>query len=209
MGRDCSALYAWKLSWVKSLFLRESTNIKKKDKKSAMDPCSTVLGVGTGPDSQYGHAGGTPPGSGKPSSSAPGSGIEETTTKETSSTTTRKSDGVCLVCALGTKGNHTYEKECKRYVNGATVAQVQRAARGGMKGRHRLLLELALQRSDTERGRTEMSAEASVTRQASSTSSSNIHLKPKDNQEKHIEQAQGRTTTGKPTSGREENRPER
>ena len=41
-----------------------------------------------------------------------------------------------------------------------------------MKGRHRLLLELALQRSDAERGRTETSAEASVTREASLTSSS-------------------------------------
>ena len=172
MGRDCSALYAWNLSCVESLFLRGITNIKEKNKKSAMDPCSTPLGVGTGPDSQYGPAGETPSGSGKPSSSAPSSRIEETTMKETSSTTTRNSDGVCLVCALGTKGSHTYEKECKRYVKGATIAQMQRAARGGMKGRHRLLLELALQRSDTERGRTETSAEASVTREASSTSSS-------------------------------------
>ena len=109
-------------------------NIKEKDKKSAMDPCSTPLGLETGPDSQYGHTGETPSGSGKPSSSAPSGGIEETAAKETSSTTTRKSDGICLVCALGTKGSHTYEKECKRYVNGATIAQMQRAARGGMKG---------------------------------------------------------------------------
>ena len=76
------------------------------------------------------------------------------------------------MCALGTKGSHTYEKECKRYVNGATIAQMQRAARGGMKGRHRLLLELALQRSDTERGATGMNADASVTREDSPTSSS-------------------------------------
>ena len=147
-------------------------NITEKDQKAAVHPCNTPQRVGTGLDSQYGHTGETPSGSGKPSISAPSSGIEEEATKETSSTTTRKSDGICLVCALGTKGSHTYEKECKRYVKGATIAQMQRAARGGMKGRHRLLLELALQRSDAERGGTEVNAEAAVAQQDSSTSSS-------------------------------------
>ena len=64
--------------------------------------------------------------------------------------------GVCVVCALGTKGSHTYQKECARSVAGATVAQMQRAARGGIKGRHRLLLELALQRQDAEQAREEV-----------------------------------------------------
>ena len=54
------------------------------------------------------------------------------------------------MCALGTKGSRTYQKECARYVAGATVEQMKRAARGGRKGHHRLLLELALQRQDAE-----------------------------------------------------------
>ena len=60
--------------------------------------------------------------------------------KATSSSTTEKGDGICLVCALGTKGSHTYQKECKRFVAGATMEQMKRAARGGRKGHHRLLL---------------------------------------------------------------------
>ena len=59
-----------------------------------------------------------------------------------------KGDGVCLVCALGTKGSHTYRQGCKRYVAGATLEQMQKAARGGRKGHSRLLLELALQRTN-------------------------------------------------------------
>ena len=75
--------------------------------------------------------------------------------RATSSSTTEKGDGICLVCALGTKGSHTYQKECKRFVAGATMEQMKRAARGGRKGHHRLLLELALQRSDAERDKAE------------------------------------------------------
>ena len=32
-----------------------------------------------------------------------------------------REESVCLVCALGTKGSHTYQRECKRYVAGATL----------------------------------------------------------------------------------------
>ena len=76
------------------------------------------------------------------------------------------------MCALGTKGSHTYQKECARYVAGATVAQMQRAARGGIKGRHRLLLELALQRQDAEQAREEGPQEKGDNPSSSSSSSS-------------------------------------
>ena len=70
--------------------------------------------------------------------------------RPSSSSKPDKGDGVCLVCALGTKGSHTYRQECKRYVAGATLEQMQKAACGGRKGHSRLLLELALQRKDEE-----------------------------------------------------------
>ena len=36
--------------------------------------------------------------------------------KGTGSSKTEKGNGICLVCALGTKGSHTYQKECKKIV---------------------------------------------------------------------------------------------
>ena len=96
----------------------------------------------------------------KPSGSEDPGGTRERPEKSLSSSSTAKDkgDGVCLACALGTKGSHTYQKECARYVAGATLAQMQRAARGGRKGHHRLLMELALQRQDAEQERAERSA---------------------------------------------------
>ena len=105
-----------------------------------------------------------------------------------SSSRPNRGEGVCLVCALGTKGSHTYQRECKKYVVGATLEQMKKAARGGRKGHHRLLLELALQRQDAEQ---EMEAAQERSRPsrreaapASSSSSSTTSPSPRRKRQK-------------------------
>ena len=46
-------------------------------------------------------------------------------------------NGVCLACALNVKKAYSHGTQCQRHVVGATKAQMVRAARGGLKGRHR------------------------------------------------------------------------
>ena len=103
-----------------------------------------------------------------------------------SSSRPNRGEGVCLVCALGTKGSHTYQRECKKYVVGTTLEQMKKAARG--RRNHRLLLELALQRQDAEQ---EMEAAQERSRPprreaapASSSSSSTTSPSPRRKRQK-------------------------
>ena len=106
--------------------------------------------------------------------------------RPSSSSKPDKSDGVCLVCALGTKGSHTYRQECKRYVAGATLKQMQKAARGGRKGHSHLLLELALQRKDEEqkREREQTRSKPSRRKLVQTSSSSSTSSSPRRRTEK-------------------------
>ena len=126
--------------------------------------------------------------------------------RPSSSSKPDKSDGVCLVCALGTKGSHAYRQECKRYVAGATLEQMQKAARGGRKGHSRLLLELALQRKDEEQKKEREQTRSKPSRRevVQTSSSSSTSSSPRRRTDKK-EKRKGKAATGRGKVGRESN----
>ena len=106
-----------------------------------------------------------------------------------SSSRPNKGEGVCLVCALG-----------------ATLEQMQKAARGGRKGHHRLLLELALQRKDEEQKTEKEQARSRPSQREvvqTSSSSSTTSSSPRRKTEKR-KRGQRELTHGKKKPQREE-----
>ena len=70
-------------------------------------------------------------------------------------------EGVCLACNWRVKQKHTYGGQCAKYVPGATLEQMKRAAQGGLRDKRRLLMTLRLQCQDAQQQETITSSSTS------------------------------------------------
>ena len=105
--------------------------------------------------------------------------------RQSDTTASGREEGVCLACIWGVKQKHTYGGQCANYVPGAMLEQMKRAAKGGLRDKHRLLMTLRLQGQDAQQQETITSSSTSST----SSSTSRKRKQAKGQQEKPQETA--------------------